>query len=133
MTSVFQRAYTVRDGSEFYEYETMTVEYRDASHGTGCITRTSAPPPSASHPPSRSWTSLHFSPGQKRLARRARSGSSAQGELADVDPSEAIRIVRINGMGMDAKRDAGADRGTAVHRVLEFWARENEVPDLADF
>ncbi len=32
MTSVFQRAYTERDGSEFYEYPNLTVEYRDASH-----------------------------------------------------------------------------------------------------
>jgi hypothetical protein len=47
--------------------------------------------------------------------------------------AEAGGRVRLHKLGMDAKRDAGADRGTAVHNVLEFWARERTAPDLADF
>ena len=111
----------------------MTVEYRDASHRywvhyenqrTAAVSVTSALKV-LDKPALLSWAEAAGAEGAVRLERA--------GELRDVDPSEAIRIVRINGMGMDAKRDAGADRGTAVHRVLEFWARENEVPDLADF
>jgi hypothetical protein len=48
-------------------------------------------------------------------------------------PAEWLHAVRANSLGMEAKREAGADRGTAVHRVLEFWAREQTIPNLADF
>ena len=58
---------------------------------------------------------------------------AAQGELDGVDPAEAIYRVRMFKAGMDAKRDAGADRGLAVHTVQEMWMRDRTVPVLSSF
>jgi hypothetical protein len=133
MSSVYQRPYTERDGSAFEVYDEVTVEYRDASHrywlhANGeripAVSVTSALKV-LDKPALLSWAEACGAEGAAHLA--------AQGELRDVHPSRAIDVVRLNGLGMDAKRDAGADRGTAVHNVLEFWARERAVPDLADF
>lgn len=133
MTTVYERAYSERDGSEFHEYENVTVEYRDKSHRywlhhdgkrEAAVSVTSAlkvlDKPALLH-----WAENAGAEGAARLA--------AMGELEGVPPAEAGARVRLHKLGMDAKRDAGADRGTAVHRVLEFWAREQAVPDLADF
>lgn len=141
--SVYTRGYTERDGSEFQVYENCAIEYRDASHRywlhhdggrpkmdgpfttrTPVVSVTSALKV-LDKPALLSWAEAAGAEGAVRLERA--------GELKDVDPSQAIDVVRINKLGMDAKRDAGADRGTAMHRVLEFWAREHEVPDLDDY
>ena len=122
-----------RDGSEFQDYEGLTVEYRDASHRYW-LHRDGQRVPAVSvtsalkvldKPSLLFWAERCGAEGAVILER--------DGELADVPPSEAINVVRLHKLGMEAKRDAGADRGTAVHQVLEFWGRENEPPDLADF
>ncbi|MGH3609954.1 MAG: hypothetical protein ACRDRD_17985 [Pseudonocardiaceae bacterium] len=133
MTTVYQRPYAERDGSEFQEYEGLTVEYRDASHrywlhhGEGRVAAVSVTSvlKVLDKPALLAWAEACGAAGAAQLA--------AAGELDGVLPSEAIDRVRLHKLGMDAKRDAGADRGTAVHNVLELWAREHEVPDLADF
>lgn len=133
--TVLERAYEQRDGSEFQEYDDLTVEYRDASHrywlhakaeGTRfpVISVTSALKV-LDKPALLKWAEACGAEGAARLA--------AQGELHDVDPSQAIDIVRINGLGMEAKRDAGADRGTVTHRVSEHWIRYGTAPNLSDF
>lgn len=131
--TVFERQYTERDGSEFQEYPTLAVEYRDASHRywlhadgarVPAISVTSALKV-LDKPALLKWAEAAGAEGAATLA--------AAGELQDVHPSAAIDVVRMNGLGMDAKRDAGADRGTAVHQVLEHWARESTVPNLSDF
>lgn len=131
--SVYDKPYEVRDGSEFQEYPNLTVEYRDASHRywihhdgarVSAISVTSALKV-LDKPMLLKWAEACGAEGAAWLASR--------GELEGVDPSQAIDIVRINGLGMEAKRDAGADRGTAVHSVLELWAREEAVPNLSDF
>lgn len=141
--SVYTRGYTERDGSEFQVYENCAIEYRDASHRYWLhhdggrpkmdgpfATRT--PVVSVTNalkvldkPALLSWAEAAGAEGAVRLERA--------GELKNVDPTQAIDVVRINKLGMEARRDAGADRGTAVHRVLEFWAREHEIPDLDDY
>lgn len=131
--TVYERPYTERDGSEFQEYPTMTVEYRDASHRywihhgetrVAAVSVTSALKV-LDKPALLQWAEAAGAEGAAKLA--------ADGLLKDVAPAQAIDIVRINRLGMDAKRDAGADRGTAVHTVLELWAREQTVPNLSDF
>ena len=131
--SALARPYEQREGSEFQAYESVTVEYRDASHRywlhhkgerVPVVSVTSALKV-LDKPALLSWAERCGAEGAVLLERR--------GDLKDVPPNEAINIVRLHGLGMDAKRDAGADRGTAVHRVLEFWGRESEPPDLSDF
>lgn len=131
--TVYDRPYTERDGSEFEVYENVTVEYRDASHRywlhadggrVPAVSVTSALKV-LDKPALLKWAEDAGAEGAARLA--------AMGELEHVPPSEAGDRVRLHKLGMDAKRDAGADRGTAVHNVLEFWAREQAVPDLADY
>lgn len=133
MTTVYQRAYTVRDGSEFETYPGLTVEYRDRSHRYWIHAngeRNAAVSVTGflkvlDKPGLLSWAEAAGAEGATRLA--------FMGELDRVPPEEAIGVVRMRKLGMDAKRDAGADRGTAVHNVLELWAREHVVPDLRDF
>ncbi len=133
MTSVFQRGYTERDGSEFAVYPDLTVEYRDSSHRYWLIAdgeRTPAVSVTSAlkvldKPALLAWSEACGAEGAALLA--------ARGELEDVPADEVIGLVRLHKLGMDAKRDAGADRGTAVHTVLELWAREREVPLLGDF
>lgn len=131
--TVLERAYEQRDGSEFQEYAGLTVEYRDASHRywlhsdgnrVPAISVTSALKV-LDKPALLSWAEAAGASGAAQLAKL--------GELEGVPADEAINVVRLHKLGMDAKRDAGADRGTAVHNVLEFWAREGTVPDLGDF
>lgn len=131
--SVYTRPYVERDGSEFQAYPNLAVEFREASHRywlhygetrKAAISVTSALKV-LDRPALLAWAEAAGAEGAAKLA--------AQGELENVHPSQAIDIVRINGLGMDAKRDAGADRGTAVHTVLGMWSSEGKVPNVADF
>lgn len=133
MSTLFERAYQQREGSEFHDYGDIAVEYRDASHRywlhhqgkrTPAVSVTSVLKV-LDKPALLKWAEDCGAEGAARLA--------ALGELEHVPPTEAGDRVRLHKLGMDARRDAGADRGTAVHKVLEFWARERTVPDLADF
>lgn len=131
--SVYEKAYTERDGSVFAEYPNLTVEYRDASHRywlhqdgerTPAVSVTSALKV-LDKPALMFWAERCGAEGAARLAE--------MGELDGIIPSEAVNIVRLHKMGMDAKRDAGADRGTALHNTMEQWMRDGTVPNLADF
>src|SRR5438105_3965915 len=96
-----------RDGSEFQAYDAFTVEYRDASH--------------------RYW--IHRD-GERTPATAVTS------ILKVLDRPQLTKwLVAQAAAGEDAeeKRDLAADRGTAVHRVLELWATEQKVPNLSDF
>lgn len=131
--SALARSYGVRDGSEFEVYPGVTVEYRDASHRywlhangerQAVVSVTSALKV-LDKPALLSWAERCGAEGAVLLERR--------GDLEGVAVDDVIGVVRDLGQGMDARRDAGADRGTAVHNVLEFWGREARVPDLAAF
>ena len=131
--SVFERAYTERDGSEFEMYENVTVEYREASHRYWLhLDGGRFPVPSVTgilkvldRPALARWI--------EDQATRGAVHAERLGELAGVHEDDWLTRVRSLDLGASAKREAGADRGTAVHRVLEFWAREQEVPNLSDF
>jgi hypothetical protein len=131
--TLLDEPYESREGSEFQAYPGLTVEYRDASHSywlhrdrerRRVVSVTSA-------------LRVLDKPALLRWAEDAGAAGAATlaglGELEGVPVSEVGDMVRLHNLGIDAKRDAGADRGTLVHRVLEFFAREHEVPDLADF
>lgn len=133
MSTVYQRPYSERDGSEFQAYENVAIEYRDASHRYWLHT-------AGERIPAISVTSalkILDKPALLKWAEDCGAAGAAQlaelGELRNVPYTEAGNRVRMHKLGMDAKRDQGADRGTAVHSVLEQWAREHTIPDLADF
>jgi hypothetical protein len=126
-------AYVERDGSEFTEYDGFAVEYRDASHRYW-ITKDSERKPAVSvtgalkildKPALLQWAERAGAEGAAELAR--------MGELDGCPPGEVIDRVRLFKLGMDAKRDAGAERGTIVHRVLEAYGRDGTVPNVGDF
>ena len=129
--SVYSRPYAEREGSEITEYPDFSVEFREASHAYwihSADERLRVPSVTGvlkvlDRPALLHWAERAGAEGAARLAQ--------MGELRDVDPTEAIHLVRLHKLGMDAKRDAGADRGTIVHRVLEVYGREGTVPDLA--
>ena len=142
--SVLSEPYAERDGSEMTAYDGFAVEYRDASHRYWIHITPSEearlrgelaeriPATSVTtalkildKPALISWAERCGVEGALRLERA--------GELKDVPVEQATEIVRINGMGSDAKRDAGADRGTAVHEAIRAYCDEGKVPRLADF
>lgn len=131
--TVYERPYAERDGSEFQEYENFSIEYRDKSHRYWIMAegeRTAAVSVTAalkvlSKDALLKWAEDCGAAGAAMLA--------GMGELKGVPLDEVGARVRLHGLGRDAKREASADRGTLVHRVLEAWARERAVPDLADF
>ena len=55
------------------------------------------------------------------------------GELVGVPSEQAIYIARDRGLGAEGKRDAGAERGTAVHDALERFCTDGTVPALGDY
>lgn len=123
-----------RDGSAFTEYDDFGVEYRDASHRyhlwrdgerTDAVSVTSALGVLDKGQGLLRWAEACGAEGAAILAR--------QGELDDVPAEEAIDRVRLFKLGMEAKRDAGAGRGTIVHSVLEAWSLDGTVPNVADF
>ena len=131
--TAYGKPYAERDGSEIQEYEHLSIEYRDASHRywimadgqrTPAVSVTSALKV-LDRPALLNWAEDCGAAGAAALY--------AMGELEGVPLSEVGARVRLHGLGKDAKRDASADRGTLVHRVLETWAREQTVPDLTDF
>lgn len=106
--SALSRPYAERAGSEFECYANgLTVEYRDASH--------------------RYW--LHHD-GERIPA------SSVTTILRVLDKPQ-LNTWRVNqalaGVDPDEAAKEAADRGTAVHKVLEHWGRDQTVPSLTDF
>ena len=55
------------------------------------------------------------------------------GELVDVDPDDWVKRVKLLGLGASAKRDEGADRGTAIHGALHGLATDGTPPNPAEF
>lgn len=124
-----------REGSEFTHYPEMglSIEYRDASHRywlhhegerRSAVSVTSALKV-LDKPALASWSERVGVEGALRLERA--------GSLKGVEVENAIGIVRECRMGADAKRDAGADRGTAVHEALRSYCALGTVPKVGDF
>jgi len=125
--------------SEFFRFDEQgfVLEYRDASHRywlhelvEGKSSRT--PMQSVTgvlrvldKPALLAWAEACGAEGALRLER--------MGELEGISFEKAIWKVRDLGMGMEAKRDAAADRGTLVHRVLEHYGRTGEPPEISEF
>ncbi len=131
--TVLDHPYSERDGSAFQAYENVTIEYRDSSHRYWLMHDDKREPATSVTTVLKILDKPALLPWAESCGAEGAAILAAQGELKDVHPSQAIDVVRMNGLGMAAKRDAGADRGTAVHQVLELWGREQRVPDLADF
>jgi len=131
--SVYARPYNERDGSEIVEYDGFNVEYRDASHRYWIHigdARYDVPSVTTAldvlgKPALLSWAEACGVEGALILER--------QGELKDVDPKSAIDYVRLHGVGKDRKRDAGADRGTAIHDALRAYVELGVVPSVDDY
>lgn len=126
-------ATATREGSEIVEFDGFSVEYRDASHRYWIIQgeeRKSAISVTSAlkvldKPSLIGWAEKMGAEGALRLERA--------GELHGIPVEEAVNIVRLQKMGADAKRDAGADRGTAVHEALRIYCQEGHPPKLGDF
>jgi len=121
---------TVREPTQ---YDGFVVEYLPNSHRYAIVendVRTAVPSVTGvlkvlDKPALLMWAERAGAEGAAMLAR--------QGELDGVPIEETIQRVRLFNLGMDAKRQEGADRGTLVHRVLEVWSTEGTVPSLGDF
>jgi hypothetical protein len=128
-----------REGSEITVYDGFSVEYRDASHrywtitgagGTAGHERTPAISVTSAlkvldKPALVAWAERMGVEGALRLER--------SGVLADINEEDALGVVRAHGEGAEAKREAGADRGTAIHEALRVYCSEGKVPNVGDF
>lgn len=131
--SVYAKPYAEREGSEIVDYGTFAVEFRASSHRywlhkdeerTAAISVTSALKvlDKAALIP---WAEKMGVEGALRLER--------DGQLQNVPIEQAIGIMRMHGQGADAKREAGADRGTAVHEAIRVYCADGTVPKVGDF
>lgn len=55
------------------------------------------------------------------------------GKLEGIGVEEAILSIRGHGEGADALRDAGGERGLALHSAQETYCELGDVPNLGDF
>lgn len=57
----------------------------------------------------------------------------ARGDLSlESDPVDAIETVRALGLGADAAKQKGADRGLDIHSALEYWVEHGDLPPASD-
>lgn len=125
-------------GSEYTEYDGFAVEYRDASHRYWIVEGTDRRPAISvtralkvlDKPALISWAERVGVEGALRLER---SEGLTYPDGGSVPISEAIYVVRSTGNGADAKRDAGALRGTAIHDALRTYYELGTVPNVGDF
>lgn len=131
--SVYRRTYTERDGSEFQEYDGLAIEYRDASHRywihqdgerKAAISVTTALKV-LDKPALVTWA--------ERVGVEAALRLERAGELGGVSIEDGLKAIRAKGEGAEAKRDAGADRGNAIHEALRLYCSEGTVPNVGDF
>lgn len=123
-----------REGSVFAHYDDFSVEYRDASHRYWICRHDGSRFPAVSVTSALKVLSKDaLLDWAEDCGARGAAQLAAMGELDGVPLTDVVGLVRLHNLGKDAKRDAGADRGTAVHNVLERWALHREVPSLADF
>jgi hypothetical protein len=131
--STLQRSYTERDGSEFATYGDLTVEFREASHRywlhrdgerTSAISVTTALKV-VDKPALVKWA--------ERMGAEAAVELERAGQLNGIAPSDVLGVIRSHGMGAEAKRDAGADRGNAIHEALRLYCSQGTVPNVGDF
>jgi hypothetical protein len=122
-----------KDGSEFTVYPNFTIEYRDASHRYWLIKDDERLPAISvtsalrvlDKPALLSWAEKCGAEGALRLER--------DGRLEGIDIEDAIYTVRGHDEGADAKRDAGGDRGLALHHAQEIYCELGHVPNVGDF
>jgi hypothetical protein len=106
-----------REGSEYQKYETFTIEYRDASH--------------------RYWITSPVWDDEAEAYVDERVAVPSVTTILKVLDKPALNTWRVNqalsGVHPDDAAKEGADRGTAVHAVLEQWGKDQSVPSLYDF
>jgi hypothetical protein len=127
-----------REGSEFTQYADFAIEYRDASHRYW-IVRGEERFPAISvtsalkiidKPQLVGWAERMGVEGALRLER---GDSLRYPDGSHVPIPDAIRMVRQTGEGADAKKEAGGDRGNALHEALRSYCEVGDVPRIKDF
>lgn len=69
----------------------------------------------------------------KDQSARGAVEAERMGALAGVSEEDILRVMRKLGLGADAARDEGSDRGKAVHAAMHTLATEGRPPNPADF
>jgi hypothetical protein len=125
----------MREGSEIAEYGEFSVEYRDASHRYWLLEkdgpRTAVPSVTGvlkvlDKPALVGWAERV---GIESAVTLMRSGAVGDG----VAVSDVPAMVRSYGLGADAQKKAGGDRGTAIHDALRIYCAQGDVPNVLDF
>lgn len=123
-----------REGSEFQSYEGFSVEYRDGRHmywghidgrRDHWVSVTSAIG-ILDKPALRQWYAREAAIGLQELTRNYMQPSSFTRE-------NVLAILREKGFGPEVQRDAGAERGNAVHAALRAYCETGRVPALKDY
>lgn len=137
-------------GSEYAEYDGFTIEYRDASHRywihhdgqRDAVTSVTSALSVLDKSSLLKWYESMGIIGALELERgpqpvvipvRDEPLETREVRVPDLDPEEVPDVVRLAGMGAEAKRDAGGDRGNAVHEALLAYCSLGTIPTLSDF
>lgn len=131
--TVYGVGYKERDGSEIVQYAGFAVEYRDSSHRYWLHEKSGRIPAVSvtsalkvlDKPALIGWAEKCGVEGALELER--------DGKLDGIAIWDAAGVMRGMGLGADAKREAGADRGTAIHDALQAYCSDGTVPNVADF
>ncbi|HEY4452357.1 MAG TPA: PD-(D/E)XK nuclease family protein [Solirubrobacteraceae bacterium] len=123
---------------EFTEYPAFTVEYMPNSHRYALIRGQERIPAISvtsalkviDKPALLGWAERCGVEGALRLER---AGSLIYPDGGRVAVEDAISMVRQTGQGADARRDAGGERGNAIHEALRLYNELGDVPKLGDF
>ena len=131
-----------KSNEEVVEYDGFKVQYKDASHRYWLLTEDDVCGPGSMEvrTPAISVTSVLGILDKPNLRRwygtqdaTATLQLEREGKLEGVDTEQAVHIMRERGFGAEAKRDAGASRGTAVHDALQAYCESGKIPKLADY
>lgn len=126
-----------RDGSEYTEHPSgLMVEYRDASHRYWLHTasdRVSVPSVTGIL---RVLAKDALIPWAEARGIEGALRAVAAGDINPADPASvasAVGTVRALGLGQDAAKQEGADRGTSLHDALQAYIENGKPPAIAEF
>lgn len=131
--SATARPYAEREGSEITEYEDFAVEYRDSSHRYWIMRGEARTPAISVTSALKVLDKPALIPWAERMGAEGALILERAGQLAGIEPADCVGVMRSHGMGAEAKREAGADRGTAIHDALRLYCEDGTIPAIRDF
>lgn len=126
-----------RDGSEYTQHPSgLMVEYRDASHRYWLHTSSDRIAVPSVTGILRVLAKDALIPWAEARGIEGALRAVAAGDINPTDPASlasAVGTVRALGLGQEAAKQEGADRGTSLHDALQAYVENGTPPAISDF